>query len=405
SARPRRARQLTVRRSAALVRHITRVDPENNGYKYLYLYTRHRMTVSNLRNILKKLKVDNSRILDVHFPDRQVAALLVHNEYAPVFEEQMAQKGVSLNKDFDPLDPAIIRDPAMQDATLEERQEKAGVVHKSHLLAALNFIRDPVKISVARSFRRQNWITDEDLTAVLETSTVNTLTNTFPSSTLIFITETWLLSPTRYLTSWTQHHTYATPVTNTTRGRNGIALLIHPECRYPVNILPSTSPYLLSCQIADLLIHCTYLPPSLTNTEVETFLADLPLLTHSSQFNTLICGDFNARHTQLLGDRRTNASGRILRRWITEERLTCWNQQLAFGKPTFVAHRIHRQAEETSILDLFLSTCPLQDARMNISYDVDLTSDHKPVHLSFSLTLPPPPPASDILVSSGALAS
>ncbi|ORY96239.1 hypothetical protein BCR43DRAFT_424202, partial [Syncephalastrum racemosum] len=141
----------------------------SNGYKYLYLYTRHRMTVSNLRSILAKLKVDNSRILDVYFPDRQIAALLVHNAYAPVFQEQMAQKGVSLNKDFDPLNLAIIHDPAMQGLTLEERQEKARAVHKCQLLVALNIIRDPVKISAARSFRRQNWITHEDLTAVLET--------------------------------------------------------------------------------------------------------------------------------------------------------------------------------------------------------------------------------------------
>lgn len=223
----------------------------------------------------------------------------------------------------------------------------------------------------------------------------NTLTDTFHSSTLIFITETWLLSPTRYLTSWTQHHTYASPVPNTGRGRNGIALLIHPDCRYPVNVLPTSSPYLLSCQIADTLIHCTYLPPSLSSAEVEAFLADLPLLTHSSQFNTLICGDFNARHTQLLGDRRSNTCGRILNHWIQAERLICWNQQLAFGQPTYIAKRSHRMTEDTSILDLFLSTCPLANASMNLSYDVDLMSDHKPVHLSFSLALPPPPPASD----------
>lgn len=112
-------------------------------------------------------------------------------------------------------------------------------------------------------------------------------------STLIFITETWLLPPSRYPTQWQQYHTYGKPVPNTQRGQMGIALLVHPDCPYPVHHIPTTSPYLLSCQIADILIHCVYLPPSasFSNDDAISFIESLPLSTHPSQTNTVILGD------------------------------------------------------------------------------------------------------------------
>ncbi|KAI7847066.1 hypothetical protein BDC45DRAFT_562577 [Circinella umbellata] len=50
-------------------------------FKFVYLHQHHRMTIKQLRDILRKLKIDNSRILDVHFPDRGVVGILIHNDY------------------------------------------------------------------------------------------------------------------------------------------------------------------------------------------------------------------------------------------------------------------------------------------------------------------------------------
>ncbi|PHZ17195.1 uncharacterized protein RHIMIDRAFT_288140 [Rhizopus microsporus ATCC 52813] len=41
------------------------------------------MPVGQLRSRLRQLDINNSRILDIHYPTRNVVALLVHNDYAP----------------------------------------------------------------------------------------------------------------------------------------------------------------------------------------------------------------------------------------------------------------------------------------------------------------------------------
>ena len=217
---------------------------------------------------------------------------------------------------------------------------------------------------------------------------IHTVTSSLTSSSLIFITETWLLSPSRYPTSWFQYHNYATPVENSHHGKMGITLLTNPSLPYPVHILPSNSPYVLSCQVADLLVHCLYLPPtSLTPTQVLDIIDSLPLAHTSSQNNTIICGDFNARHAELLGDYRTTPRGSALATWITDQGISCWNAELAYGQPTYVSRRVDR--DESSIIDWFLSTDPLTNPSMAIEHDMDLGSDHKPVCLTLTLTSPP----------------
>ncbi|KAG1566341.1 hypothetical protein G6F48_013754 [Rhizopus delemar] len=53
----------------------------HHDYEYVYLPSRYREPISSLRSKLHKLKINNARVLDVHYPDRQVVALLVHTEY------------------------------------------------------------------------------------------------------------------------------------------------------------------------------------------------------------------------------------------------------------------------------------------------------------------------------------
>ncbi|CDH56232.1 polyprotein [Lichtheimia corymbifera JMRC:FSU:9682] len=172
----------------------------------------------------------------------------------------------------------------------------------------------------------------------------------------------------------------------------GIALLVHPDCPYPVHHIPTTSPYLLSCQIADILIHCVYLPPSASysNDDAISFIESLPLSTHPSQTNTIICGDFNARIRGLLGDSRSNTRGTALYDFIMHNNITCWNATLAYGQPTY--HSFTNEREDTSIIDLFLSTNPLDSPSIAIENDMDLGSDHKPVRLTFTPSSPAPPP-------------
>ncbi|KAG1499865.1 hypothetical protein G6F47_013155 [Rhizopus delemar] len=104
--------------------------------------------------------------------------------------------------------------------------------------------------------------------------TISAITDAMPNTTLLFMVETWLLSPLQYPTPWGQYHTYAIPVEGNPRGQMGISLFVHPDCPYPVTHFPSTSPYVLSCQVSTLLIHCVYFPPALSDAEALDILTD-----------------------------------------------------------------------------------------------------------------------------------
>jgi len=186
----------------------------------------------------------------------------------------------------------------------------------------------------------------------LDRMTINTVTQSLPLSSLIFITETWLLSPLRLPTSWQQFHTYGLPVPNMRRGQMGISLLVNPDFPYPVTHIPSVSPYVLSCQVASTLIHCVYLPPtaSFSDSDALSVLRDLPLHSSPSQTNTIICGDLNARHARLLGDTKTTTRGTLLYEWLLDTGLYCWNASFAFGEPTLVQQRRRRVVYQDDVL-------------------------------------------------------
>jgi hypothetical protein len=228
---------------------------------------------------------------------------------------------------------------------------------------------------------------------------ISTVTDALATSDLIFITETWLLSPNRYPTNWQQYHTYGVPALGGGhRGQMGISLLVNPAFRYPITPLPSSSNFVFACQVSSLLIYCLYLPPSLSDDEFMDILNALPHQTHPTQTNTIFCGDFNARCVSLLGDTRTTTRGTRLADWIGENGYFCWNGLLARGVPTLHSiNRVENSARVTStwssIVDLFISIGNLINPSLDIHND-SLGSDHLPVTLRCSLPRPAAPPTS-----------
>lgn len=227
--------------------------------------------------------------------------------------------------------------------------------------------------------------------------TVNTVTDYLSASSLIFITETWLLPPLRFPTTWQQFHTYGKRVPgdprHTHRGQQGITLLVNPTCPYPVTPIPSKSPYVFSCRVSKYLIHCLYLPPSLSDGEVCALFEGENALHQDT--NTILCGDFNARSMALLGDSATYPRGSWLHEFITTNGLYCWNAILARGIPTLSSpSRLDNgqigHTSWNSIVDLIISYSPLLEPQMTI-HEANLGSDHVPVSLSFRIPDAPPP--------------
>ncbi|KAI9469840.1 MAG: hypothetical protein EXX96DRAFT_512044 [Benjaminiella poitrasii] len=93
--------------------------------------------------------------------------------------------------------------------------------------------------------------------------------NTTHDSTLLLLTETWLLLPLKYRTNWKQYHIYGIKRQNNSyKGQQEISLFVNPQCPYHVHFLPpdstDLSQYKLSLIMAStLLFHCLYLPPHL----------------------------------------------------------------------------------------------------------------------------------------------
>ncbi|CEG80290.1 hypothetical protein RMATCC62417_14650 [Rhizopus microsporus] len=88
-----------------------------------------------------------------------------------------------------------------------------------------------------------------------------------------------------------------------------------------VTHLPSSSPYFLTVQALNLLIRCVYLLPILLVDEPTEILGSLPIQNHPFQQNAIICGNFNARHRELLDDTATIPHGTALNNWIIKNGL------------------------------------------------------------------------------------
>jgi ribosomal protein L37AE/L43A len=131
---------------------------ENQGFQYVYLPTKARVPIGQIRTRLRKLDITNNRILDIHYPDRNVVALLVHNDYVSELRKQLGRFKVTLKDDFDPCDPKVLRDPKYADLSSEERANFALMHHSDRMARALNYIRAPVKYAVARFFYSKGWI-------------------------------------------------------------------------------------------------------------------------------------------------------------------------------------------------------------------------------------------------------
>jgi len=169
----KRTRRITPRQFQAITRTFTTVS-ESHGYQYIYLPSRYREAISSLRTKLRKLKINNARVLDVHFPDNHVVALLIHNDYVEELLSIFDKAGVKPLDNFDPLDAQRLRNPLFNNLDPEARQSKCVEIHQTRLLRALDHIRESVRVAVARDFMRKQWITDDQFkTIVMKTSSTS----------------------------------------------------------------------------------------------------------------------------------------------------------------------------------------------------------------------------------------
>ncbi|KAG1137689.1 hypothetical protein G6F37_011048 [Rhizopus arrhizus] len=145
----------------------------NQGFKYIYFPTKARVPIGQIRSRLCKLDINNNRIIDIHYPDRNIVALLIHNDYEDELRKQLQCFKVTIKEDFNPCDPQVLRDPKYADHTPAERENLAFMHHCNRVERALQCIRAPVKFAVARYFYSKGWISKQLLQETLPARTIN----------------------------------------------------------------------------------------------------------------------------------------------------------------------------------------------------------------------------------------
>ncbi|KAG0178854.1 hypothetical protein DFQ28_003597, partial [Apophysomyces sp. BC1034] len=83
----------------------------------------------------------------------------MHNDFVPDFLRALDKFGIKPLEGFNPQSPSNLRDPKYADLPADERELRASEHHNLRMLRALNFMRFPVRYSVARQFATLGWIT------------------------------------------------------------------------------------------------------------------------------------------------------------------------------------------------------------------------------------------------------
>lgn len=153
------------------------------------------------------------------------------------------------------------------------------------------------------------------------------------STTVLLITESWLLPLARYLTNWQKFHTYGTLVEHyKNRGAQGIYLLVNPYYKHHIHYLFLSgillAQYQPSFTITDTLALCLYLPSSLDSHTASKNLPSLSWTARTSK-QTIICECLTARLGYYASGRLINPRGNIVYCWIVRNNVIIWKSTLS----------------------------------------------------------------------------
>lgn len=169
SSHPPKKKVATPIQMAKALKSFSAPTTTHQGFTYLYYPCKSRISRKTQRQNLKSLDVNNSRVLDIHYPSRTVVALLVHNDYREEIVMTLKKHGVSNLPDFSPTHHTTISDPQFKDLTATEKSQLAIEKHNNRLVRALSFIKDHIAKAVARFFEEQFWISKEQLASFILT--------------------------------------------------------------------------------------------------------------------------------------------------------------------------------------------------------------------------------------------
>jgi hypothetical protein len=135
----------------------------NQGFEHIYVPIRSRVPYKKVRSELRNAGINSGSIVDIHYPNNKVLALLVHNDYIDTCRSLLLAEGLTCIENFNPYDPKHLADPQFKEATDEERTKQLAIIRENQVHKTLTYLRNPVKLAVARDFHRKGLISTEFL--------------------------------------------------------------------------------------------------------------------------------------------------------------------------------------------------------------------------------------------------
>lgn len=121
------------------------------------------------RSRLRKLGINNNRILDTNYPDRNIGGLLVHNDYVEKLEDQLNRFYIQIKKNSNTCNGTNLKDLQRTDHSKQVRDNIIFMHHCNHMERELSYIRIPSKYAVARYFYERSWISKGVLSQIFST--------------------------------------------------------------------------------------------------------------------------------------------------------------------------------------------------------------------------------------------
>ncbi|CAO3697493.1 unnamed protein product [Rhizopus stolonifer] len=120
---------------------------EIQGFSFIYLHLRGKEPMSTMRMRIRRLKLQSSRILDIHYPTNNIVALLVHNDYYQEAIQILEIQQITCLPNFVSFSKQHLRDSRYNDKSIEERQSAAkAIFHQRLTNIALRVQHDNRKI-------------------------------------------------------------------------------------------------------------------------------------------------------------------------------------------------------------------------------------------------------------------
>lgn len=119
-------------------------DTTKSGYTFVYLPSNKRTSYAELRERIKLIGINLTRVYSLSRPAKHVVAILVHSAYAKELTDLFAKTGIKPILDFSPTSAQSIGDPRLLETLKsdQQREDKAKSIYYNSLLRATVQLRD-----------------------------------------------------------------------------------------------------------------------------------------------------------------------------------------------------------------------------------------------------------------------